>query len=269
RAIPSSQCIVCHVHPGTAFANQYLGYTWWDNETHGQLMYTREQVHPTPAQELASLEKNPEASAIRGLWSDLWPEKTSHAGDRAGPDFLARTADLNPRMHLTKFADFHGHGWLFRAVFKHNRKGRLLDARDEPIANVTPENTQVALETPVEGRPRDGAGIPVHLKDSHLEKGMHCVDCHFEQAVHGNGELSRLSKTIRRDGPTWGDVPASVPDVRMGASDPPAWGTPAPEPTGAPSETLAHRDDDMACYACHTSWLTSCFGCQLPMRANQ
>ena len=29
----------------------------------------------------------------------------------------------------------------------------------------------------------------VHLKDIHLEKGMHCVDCHFSQDNHGNGKL--------------------------------------------------------------------------------
>jgi hypothetical protein len=358
RAIPSSQCVVCHVHPGTSFANQYLGYTWWDNETHGELMYPREQVYPTPEQQLASLAENPEASAMRGLWSDLWPAATSHLGDVAGPDFLARTAELNPRMQLTKFADFHGHGWVFRAVFKHDRKGRLLDAQDDVIETPTPESTQRALETPVEGRPHDGAGVPVHLKDIHLEKGMHCADCHFERDVHGNGKLygetrnaveiecvdchgtvrgratlrtsgpaaapegtdltlertpfgaplferhgdrivqhsmveadrswevvqvldtitpnnphynvrSRLAKTIRRDNRTWGDVPADAPDVRVGGSDPPVWGTRAPEPGGPPADTLAHRDDDMACYACHTSWMTSCFGCHLPMRANQ
>ena len=25
--------------------------------------------------------------------------------------------------------------------------------------------------------------------DIHLEKGMHCVDCHFVQDVHGNAKL--------------------------------------------------------------------------------
>ena len=29
----------------------------------------------------------------------------------------------------------------------------------------------------------------MHLKDIHLEKGMHCIDCHFEQDSHGNGKL--------------------------------------------------------------------------------
>src|SRR5262249_54898126 len=33
------------------------------------------------------------------------------------------------------------------------------------------------------------AGQPVHLKDIHLERGMHCVDCHFRQDVHGDGKL--------------------------------------------------------------------------------
>ena len=32
-------------------------------------------------------------------------------------------------------------------------------------------------------------GLPVHLLDIHMEKGMHCVDCHFVQDVHGNTRL--------------------------------------------------------------------------------
>lgn len=332
RGVPSSQCVVCHMHPGTAYANSYFGYMWWDNETHGEYLYPRTAQHPRPEEEWQSLAKNPEGSSVRGLWSDLYPDAQSHSGELAGDDFLARITHLNPKLHLTKFADFHGHGWVFRAVFKHDRHGRLLDARGNVIEQVTPENTQQAIETPVDGRPNGGAGIPVHLKDIHLERGMQCVDCHFEQDVHGNGKLygevraaveiecadchgsvkgratlrtsgpaaptggtdlglkvtpfgaplfawegdrlfqrsmlerdkrwevvqvidsitpggphynerARLAKTIRRDGTTWGSVPAST-------------------------DALAHRDDAMACYTCHTAWMTSCFGCHLPMRAN-
>src|SRR5262249_40620606 len=36
--------------------------------------------------------------------------------------------------------------------------------------------------------------VPVHLLDIHLEKGMHCVDCHFVQDVHGN---TRLQQEVR------------------------------------------------------------------------
>ena len=39
RSIPSSQCMVCHIHPGTNMVATYFGYTWWDNETDGEHMY--------------------------------------------------------------------------------------------------------------------------------------------------------------------------------------------------------------------------------------
>ena len=35
RSIPSSQCMVCHMHPGTNMVTTYFGYTWWDNESDG------------------------------------------------------------------------------------------------------------------------------------------------------------------------------------------------------------------------------------------
>src|SRR5581483_2893940 len=73
----------------------------------------------------------------------------------------------------TQFADFHGHGWIFRAIFKHDRKGNLLDKDDKIVSWDDPERFKKA----------------VHLKDIHLEKGMHCIDCHFSQDVHGNGKL--------------------------------------------------------------------------------
>jgi hypothetical protein len=52
------------------------------------------------------------------------------------------------------------------------------------------------------------------------------------------------AKTMRRDGTAWGALP-------------PADGL------------LAHQSGRMECYTCHTSWTTSCFGCHLPMRANE
>ena len=32
---------------------------------------------------------------------------------------------------------------------------------------------------------------------------------------------------------------------------------------------LAHSNESMDCQICHSSWATSCFGCHLPMKANQ
>jgi hypothetical protein len=43
---------------------------------------------------------------------------------------------------------------------------------------------------------------------------------------------------------------------------PNAWGP------GVADKDLAHKDGDMACFACHTSWMTSCGGCHLPIEAN-
>ena len=39
RSIPSSQCMVCHIHPGTNMVATYFGYTWWDNEMDGEHLW--------------------------------------------------------------------------------------------------------------------------------------------------------------------------------------------------------------------------------------
>jgi hypothetical protein len=177
-APPTSQCIVCHVHPGTSVMNTYLGYMWWDNETDGELMYPRHQKEPTAEEFVESLMSNPDETAARGLWSD--------------PEFLRNVVDLNPHLRHTQFADFHGHGWVFRAVYKRDRKGNLLDYQGNVLADVSTEQLMAAMEPPNEeeravGKQREGT--PVHYMDVHLEKGMHCVDCHFEQDVHGDTNL--------------------------------------------------------------------------------
>lgn len=333
-AIPNSQCVVCHMHPGTSYANAYLGYMWWDNESDGQFMYPARSKTPTADQEWRSFMLNPEAASKKGLWGDLYPEEKSHAGAVAGEGFLARTGaprgseggtTLNDQLEHNQFADFHGHGWVFRAVFKKDRLGNLLTQDDAVIAPDDPDKWAKA----------------VHLRDVHLARGMQCVDCHFQQDVHGNGKLygeprsaieitcvdchgtytakatlrtsgpaaraggrdlsrdliggkrrfewrdgeliqrsrmdpsvewvvpqtldtinpasawavanpdaaraSRYAKTMRRDGATWGDISA--------------------EP--AAMSDLAHGEGTLECYTCHTSWMTSCFGCHLPMQANR
>ena len=177
-SIPTSQCIVCHIHPGTTVLNSYLGYMWWDNETDGELLYPVEQRYLSAEEQIQANMSNPEEASARGRWSD--------------PDFLANVTDLNSSTRQTQFADFHGHGWLFRAVFKKDRHGQLLDHRGEPVSEPIPRKLREAVAPPVaherrEGKHRDG--IPVHLMDVHLERGMHCVDCHFNQDNHGNTKL--------------------------------------------------------------------------------
>src|SRR5262249_17880751 len=159
RAVPSSQCIVCHMHQPNAFMNTYLGYNMWDYESDGEFLWSKEQKYPTERERRTSLDHNPEAAAARGLWTDV--------------SFLAKLSELNPKLKDTQFADYHGHGWVFKAVFKRNRKGNLLDKNDKLIDFQDPERWSKA----------------VHLQDIHLEKGMHCVDCHFSGDNHGNGNL--------------------------------------------------------------------------------
>ena len=313
RSIPSSQCMNCHMHQGNLFVNPYLGYTWWDQETDGEFMYPKKQHNPTDADLVRSTTINPEAAAARGLWGDK--------------NFLERVAELNPELKHTQFADYHGHGWVFRAIFKHDRKGNLLDLDDNKIDN---------------GDPRKFAKA-VHLKDVHLAHGMQCGDCHFDVDVHGNGMLygeprnataiscvdchgtidqrptlitsgnagqinllntsntpfgprfswegtklwqqssmspdirweipqtidtidplsahynpkSAYAKTLQRDGKTWGGSVAAEPGSR-------------PSARGYHNRVaLAHDNSGMDCQICHTSWATSCFGCHLPMKANQ
>jgi hypothetical protein len=309
RAIPSSQCMSCHLHQPNSFVNTYLGYTMWDYETDGEPMWPKKQRYPTEAERRASLERNPEGAAARGLWSD--------------PGFLERVSELNPRLKHTQFADYHGHGWIFRAVYKQDRKGALLDADDRVVPFDDPDRFRKA----------------VHLKDIHLEKGMHCVDCHFAIDAHGDGLLHgeygdgieigcedchgsvRAYATLRTSGPA---APAGAAaagrgtDLALGITssgrrrfvwrggrlfqrsmlDPGReWEvvqvkdsiTPGNEHynersrlaktierDGAtwgfvPGEeaALAHSADRLTCYSCHSAWMTSCSGCHLPQEANQ
>ncbi|HXI23522.1 MAG TPA: hypothetical protein VNG71_06585, partial [Pyrinomonadaceae bacterium] len=159
--IPTSQCMICHMHPGENMVASYLGLTWWDNETDGDKMYPAQQRDPSQQEEARKLNNNPEAASLRGLWSE--------------PDFLNKTgtAEFNSQLKRTQFADFHGHGWMFRQIFKRDRAGNLLDAKNDIVSPDDPDRFKKA----------------VHLNDIHLEKGMQCVDCHFRQDAHGNGIL--------------------------------------------------------------------------------
>src|SRR5258708_36081804 len=107
----------------------------------------------------AILKRNPEEASIRGNWGDV--------------EFLEKVSELNPNLKDTQFADYHGHGWNFRAIFKRDRKGNLLDERNNVVPSDEPEKFKKA----------------VHLSSIHVDLGMHCVDCHFGQDAHGNGHI--------------------------------------------------------------------------------
>ncbi|MDF0543136.1 multiheme c-type cytochrome [Sphingobium sp. H39-3-25] len=175
RAIPTAQCMNCHMHQPNIFLNSYLGYTMWDYESDAPLMWPEKQKYPTAAQVHETLERNPEGAAPRGRWSDL--------------DFLRNVYDdINPKAKDTQFADYHGHGWNFRAIFKRDREGHLLDADGKVVANDDPEKFRKA-GAPAFVQPGEQKGKAVHMMDIHAEKGLQCADCHFAQDSHGNGYI--------------------------------------------------------------------------------
>ena len=313
RGIPSSQCMVCHMHQPNMFVNSYLGYTMWDYESDAPFMWPEEQKYPTAAEMFESISHNPEEAAIRGKWTDK--------------EFLKKVSELNPELKNTQFADYHGHGWNFRAIFKKDRKGNLLDKKGKVVSHADPKKFKKA----------------VHMMDIHAEKGMHCADCHFSVDNHGDGHIygevaqavevrcqdchGTVAKraTLKTSGPASGKKGRDLSVLRTPFGDQRfewrggkliqrsnldpklkwvvsqvkdsidkgnpnynskaakaklvKWLTPnQTKPTFASagsvsgakdtSKMLAHSNDDMACFTCHTSWATSCGGCHLPIQAN-
>ena len=304
RSIPSSQCMVCHMHPGTNMLTTYFGLTWWDNEIDGETMYPSKQKNPTEEERYQSGLRNPEGAAARGLWG--------------GEKFLDQTgsAEFNQQLKTTQFADFHGHGWVYRSVYAHDRKGNWLDKNGAKI----------------DFYDADRLGKAVHLADIHLEKGMQCNDCHFAQDNHGNGKIygepraaieidcTDCHGTINERASLRTSGPAAPPGGRQLEALRTPWGQRRFEWHGdllvqrsmsdqgkeweivqtrdtitpgnvhfspksyraklmgksgslldrAPADAslLAHANTSMTCYTCHTSWTPTCFGCHLQMTAN-
>jgi len=164
RSIPTEQCMVCHMHQPNIFLNSMLGYTMWDYESDAPSMWPEKQRYPSDHEIRQINERNPEEAAIRGKWSD--------------PDFLKNVSSLNPTLKDTQFADYHGHGWNFRAIFKRDRKGDLLDKDGGIVADDDPHKFDP-----------NNPHKAVQLMSIHVEKGMQCTDCHFSQDMHGNGHI--------------------------------------------------------------------------------
>jgi len=303
RAIPTSQCMICHMHQPNIFLNSMLGYTMWDYETGAEQMWPKDQKYPTDAEIHKVNKRNPEEAAIRGNWSDR--------------KFVDKVSELNPQIKDTQFADYHGHGWNFRAIHKRDRKGNLLDKDGKLVADDDPKKFSKA----------------VHLSSIHVDVGMHCVDCHFSQDSHGNGHLyGEVAQAIEIDCQDCHGTADRYPTLRTSGPAAPPGGTDrlrlrtqdgrkrfewrgskllqrsALDPKkewevslvkdsvtpgnahynakaaraklmsrdtakqdyglGVKLENRAHADNEMLCVTCHTSWTTSCFGCHLPIQAN-
>ena len=174
RSIPTSTCMSCHMHQPNVFLNSYLGYTMWDYESEAPSMWPKTQKYPTIAEQRTILDRNPEGAAVRGKWGDV--------------NFLRNVTDLNPTLKETQFADYHGHGWNFRGIYKRDRKGNLLDKDGKIISPDDPEKWRRPGDPKFEPVGQN-IGKAVHMMSVHAEVGMQCADCHFAQDSHGNGMM--------------------------------------------------------------------------------
>ncbi len=293
RAIPTSQCMVCHMHQPNMFVNSFLGFTMWDYESDAKFMWPEKQVYPTNKEMFDALDRNPEEAVIRGKWKDS--------------EFLNNLAMMNGELKDTQFADYHGHGWNFRAVYKKDRKGNLLDKEGDKVSFEDPDKFKKA----------------VHLMDIHAEGGMQCVDCHFSIDSHGDGNLygevahaveigcedchgtKEKKANLRSSGPAapangtdfslqrtsfgkprfeWRDgllfqnssvdenlrweVKQVIDTVTKGSRNYNSKAAKAKNITKFDSDKLAHDNNEMSCFTCHSSWVTSCAGCHLPIKSN-
>ncbi len=213
NAIPTSQCIVCHMHQPNVFVNSYLGYTMWDYESDAPSMWPKEQRYETkhdlkPGQKVDEKnilgaervreihDRNPEGAVARGLWSDL--------------EFLSSVSEKNEDRTATQFADYHGHGWNFRAIYKRDRDGSLLDATGAEVAHDDPKKFDKA----------------VHLSSLHLDVGMHCVDCHFAQDAHGAGHLvGEVAQAVEIECQDCHGTTGAYPTLRTSGPSAPAGGS--------------------------------------------
>jgi len=183
RSIPSSQCMVCHMHQPNSFVNSFYGFTMWAYEADGdalgadgRALWPKIQKDPSHEELVAAFDRNPEEAAARGNWID--------------PALLAEMTSINANAKHTQFADYHGHGWIFRAAFKMDREGNLLDKDGNLVDYDDPDKFKGVIPLAGHGGSvTPDAGRAVHLKDIHAEVGMHCVDCHFLSDSHGNGKL--------------------------------------------------------------------------------
>ena len=121
--------MVCHVHPGTNMVTTYFGYTWWDNESDGDAMYPKQQHNPTEEERFEISQRNPEGAAAA---------RTVVRSEISGAD---GQRGVQSKLKTTQFADFHSHGWLFRAVYARDRQGNLLDARGSQLPPTTRRNS--------------------------------------------------------------------------------------------------------------------------------
>ena len=303
RAIPTSQCMTCHMHQPNVFMNTFMGYTMWDYEADAPAMWPEKQKYPSEEEIRQVNDRNPEGAAPKGKWADV--------------DFLTHVSELNPKLHDTQFADYHGHGWNFRAVYKRDRMGtcwmprapscrttirrsfrrpsiwppstwtracsvwivtlpRTITATATSTARLrrpskSPASTVTARSMPIPTLRTSGPAAPPQGTDLGLlrnpdgGKRFEWRDGKlYQRSLVTPGLEWRVHLVKDSVTPTSPDYNEKSARAKLMSNDT----TGQAWGLSVPPEQRAHGSSKMECYSCHTSWTTSCAGCHLPAEAN-
>ncbi len=127
-------------------------------------------------------------------------------------------------------------------------------------------------------------------QDVHSEAGMHCIDCHTDNGIHGDGNIyGHMDQATKIECQTCHGMPTSEPTLRdndgisltnvvqklngdfvlTSKVDGVEHTIPTaiqivknnPKAACAMNDNHLKADGGLECYSCHTSWLPNCFGC--------
>ena len=190
RAVPTAQCMSCHMHQPNSFVNvtSRLPHVGLRERRRAAVAETAE-VSDAGRGAVESLDHNPEGAAVRGLWTNI--------------EFLERISTLNPQ------AEEHAVRGLSRPRLElHGRvqarqEGQFPRLDDRIVAPDDPDKFKKA----------------VHLRDIHLERGMHCSIAISRATSMATGRCTASTERTSRSSAriaTGGSIatPTSAPPVR-------------------------------------------------------
>ncbi len=192
----SSGCTGCHVvyandadplMAGQFVAHGFLGKTAADNPD--PTIPRDEPGHPIhhqfttriPNSQCITCHNHQGSGAVDNYAGLMWWDGETdgksmyHADGRplAGRELDQAHTIANADSKHLKFSTQHRSGWSFRKVYKRDLEGQLIGRDGKVVPFDDPDWEQKA----------------VHLADHHFSAGMHCIDCHTQQDVHGDGKL--------------------------------------------------------------------------------
>ena len=185
---------------------------WWDEETDGELMYPAQSrnTRPRRSSRASQTVRNPERGG--GAWQPGPIPGFLENLDRPQPADATKHAVRRlprPRLGLPSRVQEGPQGRTCsttraQIVPEPPTPEKLawppsfpIQARGFPQAITAPIRKDVRREE----TERDPPARPCTMMDIHMEKGMHCVDCHFVQDMHGNTRLHQRSAGRDRDPP--------------------------------------------------------------------